>query len=396
MKVIKRDGTIVPFEHEKITNAIQKALNEVEDYEQDPSEITSSVLYELKESEAINIDIEAIQDLVETGLMSKGCMDAAKAYILYRDSRAKQRNKRLKPDITALSDYIHYSKYARFLPDKQRRETYLETSHRCRDMHLKKFTEPLSRDKNKRESNKTLHDLIVWSWEVVDKKQVLPSMRSMQFGGEAIEDQNARMFNCSFTHIDRPRVFQEVFYLLLCGCGVGYSVQQHHISRLPKIQMRDPNILRHHTIEDSIIGWADSIGILLDSFFSGYYVEFNYGRIRPQGSPLKISGGKAPGHFPLKRLHSIIIDMLFKISDRQIRPIECHDIICHIADSVLSGGIRRSSLISLFSIDDEEMLHAKMTGHFEHYGENAQRALANNSAVLIRPKKYMDNGIHAI
>ena len=396
MRVIKRDGTIVNFEQQKITNAIQKALDAVKDGT-DASNITNDILSVLQTNKYVsrkeNVNIEDIQDIVETILMSFGCTEAAKAYILYREERTRLRKKRFKPDITALSDYIHYFKYASFLPDKQRRETYLETSHRCRDMHLRKFCnynhlpEEYEWWKVQSLADKEtikLYDLIMWAWEFVDKKIVLPSMRSMQFGGKAIEDQNARIFNCSFTLVDRPRVFQEIFYLLLCGCGVGFSVQQYHVSKLPKIKLRDNKKLRHHTIEDSIIDWADSIGVLIDSFFCGYYVEFDYSKIRPQGSLLKISGGKAPGHFPLKHLHIIVTDILSSIINRQLRSIECHDIICHIADSVLSGGIRRSSLISLFSIDDEEMLNAKIPGHFEHYGENGQRALANNSAVLLR------------
>ncbi len=394
MNVIKRDGTIVPFDRMKIENAMQKAFVSLGHH----GHITyiHTLMRSVLQHPILNgesVSIEQIQDVVEDVLMITGHRDVAKAYILYRDNRTKQRNKRLKPDITALSDYIHYSKYARFLPDKQRRETYLETSSRCRDMHLNKFCLPSIDGQDITEEQYKVRELIQWAWKYVDNKQVLPSMRSMQFGGEAIEDQNARMFNCSFTHIDRPRVFNEIFYLLLCGCGVGYSVQQQHVVKLPNIKNRDYNILRHHTVEDSIIGWANSIEVLLDSFFSGYYIEFDYGRIRPQGSPLRVSGGKAPGHFPLKGLHNIIVNKLEKIVDRNLRPIECHDIICHIADSVLSGGIRRSSLISLFSIEDEEMLHAKMPGHFEHYGENGQRALANNSVVLLRSNNVVGDSL---
>ncbi len=392
MKVIKRDGTVVDFDRTKIKNAIQKAFYSV--YEEEFSvveDITEIVINKISNSIVDVINIEIIQDTVETALMVKE-HDVAKAYILYREERSKQRKKRTHqhPDPLALSDYIHYAKYARHLPDKQRRETYLETSHRCRDMHLKRFCNregeyQLGMVMRVDRKELKLYDLIMWAWEFVDRKAVLPSMRSMQFGGEAIENQNTRMYNCSFTHIDRPKVFQEIFYLLLCGCGVGFSVQKQHVSKLPIILQRDNKKLRHYTVEDSIQGWADSIGVLLDSFFTGYNVEFGYSSIRPQGTLLKISGGKAPGHFPLKKLHNIIIDKLQCICNRQLRPIECHDIICHIADSVLSGGIRRSSLISLFSIDDDEMLYSKMPGNFQYYGENGQRALSNNSAVLLRP-----------
>ena len=412
MRVIKRDGTIVAFDRTKIENAIQKAFD-----------VTVSGGYNCNDGIGVvngivenlsvrgrgrtndEIDIEDIQDAVENGLMISGNEAVAKAYILYREERARLREKRKDkhPDKNALSDYIHHSKYAKVIQDgdKQRCETWLETSHRCRDMHLRKFFGCLApeykipKEHFSQPKQETLWNLINWAWKFVDEKKVLPSMRSMQFGGQAIEDQNARMYNCSFTHIDRPEVFQQIFYLLLCGCGVGYSVQKQHVEKLPIIKPLDGKLLRHHTVKDSIQGWADSVGILMDSFFTGYYAEFNYSDIRSQGSPLKISGGKAPGHFPLKRLHSVIRDILPKIVNRKLRPIEVHDILCHIADAVLSGGIRRSSLISLFSVDDEDMLTAKMPENFQHYGKNGQRALANNSAVLLREKVTRKDGLFA-
>ncbi len=390
MKVIKRDGTIVDFDRTKIEKAIGKAFDAVRPINNTRNEqerIIIRVLQDIDQFTTYEIAIEKIQDIVENELMITHT-DVAKAYILYREERTKQRKKRTHqhPDPLALSDYIHYAKYARYLPEKKRRETYLETSHRCRDMHIKRFCghEKWSSSPEKDGKLIELHKLIMWAWKFVDEKKVLPSMRSMQFGGEAIEDQNTRVYNCSFTHLDRSKVFQEVFYLLLCGCGVGFSVQKRHVNKLPVILQRDSKKLRHHRVEDSIQGWADSIGVLMDSFFTGYYVEFDYSSIRPQGILLKISGGKAPGHFPLKKLHNIVTDKLQCICNRQLRPIECYDIICHIADSVLSGGIRRSSLISLFSIDDDEMLYSKMPENFQHYGENGQRALSNNSAVLLR------------
>jgi len=302
MKVIKRDGTVVDFDRTKIEEAIQKAFVAVNERKYAGIDVIVDDIID-SINRATPIPIEVIQDAVEQFLMAENELDVAKAYILYREERSKQRNRRMcrHPDPLALSDYIHYAKYARHLPDKQRRETYIETSHRCRDMHLRRFCNTTAKlstvdpevyldiTNNQVEIN----DLIIWAWEFVDKKIVLPSMRSMQFGGEAIECENTRMYNCSFTHLDRPRVFQEIFYLLLCGCGVGFSVQKQHINKLPIIKQRDNKKLRHYRIDDSIQGWADSIGILMDSFFTGYYVEFDYSSIRPQGSLLKISGGKA-------------------------------------------------------------------------------------------------------
>lgn len=193
--------------------------------------------------------------------------------------------------------------------------------------------------------------------------------------------------NCSFTLIDRIRAFQEIFYLLLCGCGVGYSVQWRHVEKLPKLGIVNESDVRHFVIPDTIEGWADALGYLFQSYLEGFYAEFSYHQIRPEGSPLKTSGGKAPGHLPLKRCIERVRRVLRNAQGRKLRPIECHDIICFIAEAVLAGGIRRSSLICLFSPEDTEMLYAKAKGQFDPVnGINPQRVMANNSAIFLRDK----------
>jgi len=272
-----------------------------------------------------------------------------------------------KPDKNVIADYIHASKYAQYIPELKRRETLSETVDRVKRMHKEKFPELCMK-------------IDEAFWFVYDKK-VLPSMRSMQFAGKPIKERNERMYNCSFTLIDRPEVFGQILYLLLCGVGVGFSVQKQHVAKLPKLFGMNLDLICHHTIKDTIEGWANAVTALISGSINGYYVEFNYNQIRPIGSQLK-SGGKAPGHKDLKEALEATRRILLKADGRQIKPIECHDIICHLSKAVLAGGIRRSSLISLFSKDDQEMLHCKDEYNFQFENKNLQRALCNNSVVL--------------
>jgi len=203
----------------------------------------------------------------------------------------------------------------------------------------------------------------------------------LQFGGKAVLANNCRLYNCSFSHIDRFDVFSEAMFLLLSGCGVGYSVQFDHVEKLLPIGYIDQKKVAHHVIEDSIEGWADALKALCQSFQNGINVEFSYHKIRPAGSLLKTSGGRAPGHLKLKESLENTRSVLFAAQGRKLRPIECHKILCHAADAVLSGGIRRSAMICLFSYDDSEMMNAK-TGSW--HKDNPWFANANNSVVLKR------------
>ena len=356
MVVIKRSGVKVEFDKSKIIAAVNAAGGNGLD-------IADKVVLLIDND---SIKVEDIQDLVEIVLMQDD-PETAKRYILYRHERTFARTRRLHPDPNAIPDYIHPAKYGKYLPDKKRRETWLETSNRCMLMHTQRFPE--------------LATEIVSAWRFVDEKRVLPSSRSLQFGGSDILRHNARMYNCCFTHIDRPRAFQESFYLLLCGCGVGISVQRTDVQQLPIV--KGGNLTLHYSVYDSIEGWADAFGLLLDSYFTGFYVEFSYEKIRPEGASL-ISGGKAPGHRPLKILLEKVRLLLDIAIGRHLKSVECHDIICHAAEAVLAGGIRRSSLISLFSVDDDEMMYAKSASEFDYIGKNTQRAMANNSAIISR------------
>lgn len=268
-----------------------------------------------------------------------------------------------------LSDITTYMKYAKFRPEFNRRETWEELVTRNKEMHQLKFPQ--------------LKNEIEEAYKLVYNKKVLPSMRSLQFAGKPIELNNARIFNCSFLPIDDWRAFSEIMFLLLSGCGVGYSVQTHHIEQLPEIKV--PTKHKRYLIGDSIEGWADAVRMLCKAYFQGAPLPlFDFRDIRPKGAQLITVGGKAPGPEPLKEC----LFNLSKIFERKkngdrLSSVEVHDMACHIADAVLSGGIRRAALISLFNLDDEEMLTCKFGNWWE---ENPQRGRANNSAVVMRHK----------
>ena len=271
-----------------------------------------------------------------------------------------------------LSDLTVYMKYAKYVPELQRRETWDELVTRNMDMHIKKFPK----------LKKEIKDVYRYVYE----KKVLPSMRSMQFGGKPIEISPNRIYNCAYLPIDDLAAFSEAMFLLLGGTGVGYSVQKHHVEKLPEIRKPNPNRTRRFLIGDSIEGWADAIKVLMKSYFGEQLStpEFDFSDIRPKGAQLVTSGGKAPGPQPLKDcLHKLQGMLSAKEDGDRLTPIEVHDMVCHIADAVLAGGIRRAALISLFSADDNEMISCKSGSWWE---QNPQRGRANNSAALVRHK----------
>ena len=221
---------------------------------------------------------------------------------------------------------------------------------------------------------------------MVYAKKILPSMRSLQFGGKPIEISPNRVYNCAYMPIDHPDAFSETMFLLLGGTGVGFSVQKHHVDKLPEIKKPNPTRTRRYLIGDSIEGWADAIKVLVESYLGvkSSTPIFDFSDIRHKGALLVTSGGKAPGPQPLKDcVHNITKVFENKKDGEKLSAIETHDIVCHIADAVLAGGIRRAALISLFSADDEEMISCKSGNWWE---QNAQRGRANNSAVLLRHK----------
>ena len=269
--------------------------------------------------------------------------------------------------LETLSKLTVYTKYAKYIPELKRRETWDEIVDRYEDMMVKKYPK--------------LKDAIVASAHYIRKKKVLPSMRALQFAGPAAEVNNARIYNCCFLPIDSLHSFSETMFLLLGGTGVGYSVQKHHIAQLPTI--KKPGKKKTFLIEDSIMGWADAVKVLMKAYLEGSFMpNFDFRAIRHKGARLVTAGGKAPGPEPLKLCLTHVQAMLDRKQEGEsLSPLECHDILCHIANSVLAGGIRRSAMIALFSHDDEEMITCKYGNWWE---TNEQRGRANNSAVLER------------
>jgi len=270
-----------------------------------------------------------------------------------------------------LSEITVYMKYAKYLPELNRRETWEELVTRNKAMHIKKYPK--------------LREEIEAAYQFVYDKKVLPSMRSLQFGGKPIEISPNRIYNCAYLPIDDYRAFAEAMFLLLGGTGVGYSVQKHHVEALPEIRKPNTKRTRRYLIADSIEGWADAVKVLVKSYFEGgTSYAFDFSDIRAKGARLVTSGGKAPGPQPLKECLIKLQGILDAKEDGdKLSPIEVHDMVCHVADAVLAGGIRRAALISLFSADDEEMIACKSGNWWE---TNPQRGRANNSAVLIRHK----------
>ena len=289
--------------------------------------------------------------------------------------------------IKALQEYTRVAKYARYNECKNRRETWREQVDRVIGMHITHLGDRYD----------ALKDDIEFVREMMYNKRILGSQRALQFGGIAILNKNARIYNCAFAHLDRVDFFKELMYLCLCGVGCGFSVQQHHISRLPKITSRNPSDIIKYTIDDSIEGWSDAIDILVRSYFvgndvTGKVIEFDYSSIRPAGALIKSSGSKAPGPDGLHRSLDKIQELLDSVTvgiDAPIamRSIVAYDIVMHASDAVVSGGIRRAATICIFSHDDAEMLSAK-TGNW--FTENPQRGRSNNSAMLIRDEISKD------
>jgi ribonucleoside-diphosphate reductase alpha chain len=282
-----------------------------------------------------------------------------------------------------LQNYTFVSKYARWLEDKNRRETWKEAVDRVRGMMHTKYDEfGIAED-------------IDWAYDMMYKKKVLGSQRALQFGGEPILKRHAKIYNCTASYCDRPRFFQECFWLLLCGSGTGFSVQKHHVAKLPSLEHNvEEGQATKYVIDDSIEGWADALGVLLSSYFSksvdefkqykNVHVVFDYSNIRPKGAALASGVGKAPGYEPLANgLEKIraLLDICISNGQKKLRPIDAYDIVMHSSDAVLSGGVRRSASLALFSHDDEEMAKAK-TGNW--YIDNPQRARSNNSALLLK------------
>lgn len=265
-----------------------------------------------------------------------------------------------------MSDVTIFLKYAKYLPSLQRRETFGECVSRSEAMDMDRFPK--------------LTDTIHAAYNDTRSLLAMPSMRKLQFAGDAILKNHARSYNCAFTHLKEPKAFSESLFLLLSGTGVGYSCQRRHVSQLPRV--RGPEGFMPYEIPDTIEGWAMALEALLAAYFYGRpFPMFDFGKIRPKNSYLVTTGARAPGPEPLKKMLDQVIALMEAARGRKLTSLEAHDLMCIMSDCVVSGGVRRSAMISLFDRDDQEMLTCK---HGEWWIKHPYRARSNNSAVLHR------------
>ena len=367
IRVIKRDGTKVVYDRTKVKKSILLAADSCDVQVAGCDMLVDAITYALTRDGAEEVTLDAIGAATEDQLMAAGLGDVVRSFVIYRNARAQQRKIGGDGAGELMSSYIHQAKYARC--KNGRKETYAETVDRVFDMY-DKAVEGTGLEAKLDEARVLVH-----------QKKILPSMRAMQFAGKAIEVNNARLYNCSFTLVNRMSVFGDILWLLLSGCGVGFSVQRRHTDSLPVVADTKNLPVHWHHVEDSIEGWRDAVEVLLTHRTKR--VCFDYSGIRPEGAPLHTSGGRAPGHYGLAEAISAIEAILDDVAagSGRLRPIQCHDIICHLAGAVLSGGIRRSAMISIFGAGDEEMMHCK-TGRW--WETAPQRAWANNSVAILR------------
>jgi len=382
--VIKRDGREVPFDQSRITNAVYRAMQAIGegDLEKDPQRVSDRVVKELskKHSGGGMPNIEEIQDIVEESLIVLDFPATAKAYILYRSERSRVRDKsKIIPDKVKafvaeskkyfknqLAEFIYYRTYSRWIDDENRRETWVETV----DRYMNFMKENLGRRLTDDEYNEVR--------EAILKQEVMPSMRLMWSAGEAARKSNVSAYNCSFIAPSRLEDFAEIMYLLMCGTGVGFSVESQTVQQLPIIKRQKGAKLPTRVIEDSKEGWGDALTLGLRTWYEGKDIDFDFSKLRPAGARLKTMGGRSSGPEPIRALLSFARKKILNSQGKRLSNIHVHDIICKIGEVVVAGGVRRSALISLSDLDDKEMRHAK-EGQF--YLFEPQRSMANNSAV---------------
>lgn len=383
--VQRRDGTIVPFDVEKITNAINKAMlaageGTIKEAELVASRVLSELTKISKKHKSFIPNVEGIQDTVEQELMLSDYVKTSKNYILYREERARLRSHSITVPIhvkkltdeskkyfrNPLSEFVYYRSYAKWIEEEGRRETWIETIDRYME-----FMKGNIGDKLKESEYKEIREAIL-------KQEAMPSMRLLQFAGKAADKTNVCAYNCSFVAPSKFQDFGEIIYISMCGTGVGFSVESKNIQSLPQIKVQTGKKLPIHIVPDSKEGWADSFVLGMKTWFEGNDIEFDFSQLRPAGARLFTMGGKSSGPKPLIDLLGFTRERILKRQGRHLRNIDAHDIICKIGECVVSGGVRRSALISLSDLDDQDMRDAK-SGQF--WVNEGQRMLANNSAV---------------
>ena len=385
-QIQKRDGRIVPFEFDKVVQAIQKAMTASNEGSQDEAEIVAHKVA----GEMMRISrtyknflptVEGCQDEVERQLILSGYAATAKSYILYRAERAQIRKeqgavpehvKKLAAESAEyfkdnpLGEFVYLRTYSRWIEAEQRRETWIETVNRYVDFMRENLGDKLT----KKEYAEVR--------EAILKQEVMPSMRAMQFAGAPARKCNTCFYNCTFTAPVKLEDFAEIMYLSMQGCGVGYAVESQNVQQLPQIEKQTGEKLPTHVVADTKEGWCDSLTLGMRTWYAGKDVEFDFSLIRPAGARLQTMGGKASGPEPLRSLLGFARERILKHQGRRLRNIDAHDIICKIGECVVAGGVRRTAMISLSDLDDVEIRDAKK-GQF--YLTDPHRSVANNSAV---------------
>lgn len=385
-QIRKRNGKIVPFEVEKITNAVFKAListgeGDMEDAELISAKVHGEVARIVKTFKDVMPTVEGVQDIVEQQLILSNYVKTAKHYILYREERAKiraQKQIEIPESIrklaqeskqyfkNPLAEFVYYRTYAKWIDSENRRETWIETV----DRYISFMRENLGDKLSDNEYNEIRQAIL--------EQRVMPSMRLMQFAGPAARKTNVCCYNCSYIAPSKITDFAEIMYVSMCGTGVGFSVESPSVQRLPQIKKQTGKKLPTHIVADSKEGWCDALTAGLTAWFNGEDIDFDFSLVRPEGARLKIMGGKASGPAPLKQLLEFSRSKILARQGRRLTNIDVHDICCMIGQIVVVGGVRRSAMISLSDLDDVEMRDAK-AGQF--WNTAPQRVMANNSAI---------------
>lgn len=386
--VQKRDGTVVPFDVSRIANAIFKAMIQTGEGSETEAALVANKVYAdlvriVKKHKTFVPTVEGIQDSVEKELILSEYVKTAKAYILYREKRAKLREKglhvpeRVKRLATeskkyfrnSLGEFVYYRSYSRWIDEENRRETWIETV----DRYIEFMKENLGK-KLRDAEYKELREGIL-------RQEAMPSMRLLQFSGRAARSTNVAAYNCSYVAPESFRDIAEIMYVSMCGTGAGWSVESQNVQKFPQIKPQTGKMLPAHAIEDSKEGWCGAFILGTDTWGAGNDIEFDYSKLRPAGARLKTMGGKSSGPEPLRRLLNFTRERMLKRQGKRLTNLDVHDIICMIGDCVVSGGVRRSAMISLSDLDDNDIRDAKK-GQF--YLTEPQRSLANNSAVYLQ------------
>lgn len=377
--VRKRSGEVVSFDESKIANAISKVFVSIERDPSNAGALASKVVGVLQSKYGGKTPaVDDIHNLVEVILMAEGEFDAAKSYILYRSQRPKKKDMVIPDKVKELAaesskhfrnpfaEFVYLRTYARWIESEGRRETWVETVDRYMD-----FMRENSGDSISEKDYKDLRTGIL-------TQTVMPSMRLLQFAGKAVRKTNLAAYNCSFIAPTRLKDFADILYVCMCGTGVGFSVESWSVQKLPQIEMQTGVKKPIYVIADSKEGWSDALLEGMETWYSGEDIVFDYSKLRPAGARLHTMGGRSSGPDPLKSLLDFTRTTILNKQGRRLSSLEVHDIICKIGEIVVSGGVRRSALISLSDLDDMEMRDAKK-GQF--YISEPQRSMANNSAI---------------